>query len=193
MPDSPQPDPLREHYELIGSVAVAWNDVQRLIYLLFQHFSELPSAKAHAIYGAIGADRTQRRIVLALGRIVMAGHPDLINRLSAVLRALDRLAEERNAAIHTSWGIDLQTRTMAPANNMPVHSALKEDFVAQFRKLKDELRDHFFALHHIYVDHTDRHPELYSEDYTPQSIPTPTAPKPAPKPGMWVPPKPKIK
>ena len=167
MPDTKDPDPIAEHAELIGRVAIAWNDVQRLIYLLFEHFSELPSEKAQAVFGAIGVDRTQRRIVLALGRIAMADDPDLVKRLGKALHALDKMAEERNAAIHTSWGVDLHTRRMAPANNMPVHSALKEDFVAQFTKLRDQLWEHFFTLHNIYVDHTDRHPELYSEDSVP--------------------------
>jgi hypothetical protein len=96
------------HAELIGRVTLMWSDVHAQVGQLFEDFCA--SADARKQYRKIQSDRVQRQMLLSAGSVALQEHPDLCDQLEKTLAAIERLAADRNAAVHTYWAIDLPSR-----------------------------------------------------------------------------------
>ena len=91
------------NYEQIGKATVIWNDVEMLWYLIFLTLTDLPRNQADAVYHSIKVFAGQRDIVFALGRVVLAKHPDLETSLSEIYNQTGNCSGERNAIIHAKY------------------------------------------------------------------------------------------
>ena len=142
-------DFVTEHAALIGRVAIAWNDLNYMLSYLFQQFSTIPNDRARAIYFSLKSDATQRKVLMAVAKIALAPHPDILHSFKVCMGQIDALAGERNAAMHTSWVVAVSGDQFVPAREIPAHRALKPDFPAQFQSLRERLNDQYFALNQI--------------------------------------------
>jgi hypothetical protein len=128
-------DPLTEHAELIGRVAIAWNNVHRLIGQMFEAFTESEEAKKR--YWAMTSDRAQRTLALAAGAAAMRTIPDLKERLEREICAIDAMAGTRNTAIHTFWTVSSPDWKVRPHDVSP--RKVRDDFVEHFERTMGEL------------------------------------------------------
>jgi hypothetical protein len=146
---TPPNDIISEHAALIGRVAIAWNDLNHVLSFLFRLFSGMPEDKATAVYLTPKSDSTQRQLLKAVAQIALEPHPEIWQAFKKSLDSINALAGERNAAIHTSWAVQFPEPKFVPAASMPLHGALKPDFITQFEALRDKLSDEFFALNEV--------------------------------------------
>jgi hypothetical protein len=131
-------DLMTEHAQLIGSVVIAYNKVQWVIFVLFVALSGMPAEEARDIFFALKSDRLQRDITLAAGKTALAEHPALWERFETILENINELAGERNAAVDTMWAIDWQYWGVPSlyfpkvgfASEAIPHEKLKDDFPA---------------------------------------------------------------
>jgi hypothetical protein len=155
-------DQLDKHAELIGHVVVSWNEVHWFMYVLFATFSGMPEQQARDVFFSIRSDASQRELTLAAGKFALAGRPHLWARLQDVMSAIDKLAGERNAAVHTMWGLNLW-EALKSLPDTPIqmsvgplkgsrHGSLKGDFSKQFEELRDALKQHAIELGKIYQE-----------------------------------------
>jgi hypothetical protein len=142
-------DFVTEHAALIGRVAIAWNDLNHILSHLFQRFSGMSEEKARAVYFLPRSDSTQRQMLGAVAEIALASHPEILAGFKECMKQINALAAERNAAMHTSWAVAISGGHFVPAPQLPVHSALKPDFAAQFESLRARLNNQFFALNEV--------------------------------------------
>jgi hypothetical protein len=149
-------DLMNEHATLIGSVVIAYNKVQHLIFVLFVAFSGMPDEQASDVFFALKSDRSQRDIALAAGKTALAKHPTLWERFKTTIEKINDLAGERNAAVHTMWAIDWQYWGLAlyspkigVAPGAIPHKRLSDDFPAQCAELNRKLHEHFVELDRI--------------------------------------------
>ena len=143
-------DIVADHAELIGRVAIAWNDLNHMLSILFQMLSGLPADKARAIYFTPRSDTAQREILTAVGKAALeVAHPALWTSFKICMDGIGPLSGERNAAIHTSWVLVIPENKFAPSPAMPKHKALQTDFAQQFGALKERLGNKFFELNEI--------------------------------------------
>ncbi|MFZ2081576.1 MAG: hypothetical protein WAV38_33995 [Xanthobacteraceae bacterium] len=142
------------HAELIGRVTLMWNDVHMQVGQLFEDFCA--SAEARKRYWETQSDRTQRQLLLSVGSIALQEYPDLRERLEKTLAEIDRLARDRNAAVHSYWAIDLPGGKILPHRRVPPHKRLRPDFEAQFNELLQALSDHWISLFDLRIDYFDR-------------------------------------
>jgi hypothetical protein len=142
------------HAELIGRVTLMWNDVHAQAGQLFQDFCS--SAEARKRYSETQNDRIKRQLLLSVGSVALEKYPDLRERLEKTLTELDRLAGDRNLAVHTYWAIDLPTRKIIPHRGLPPHKRLRSDFEAQFSRLLETLSEHWLSLFDLRIDYFDR-------------------------------------
>jgi hypothetical protein len=138
-------DPIAAHAELIGRVAMAWNSVQYMIFLLFTRLSGLSPSKAEAIFFALKADAAQRDITSELAAVALKARPPLLARCNTILRDIGKRAGERNAATHTIWEVGA-AGAITPTQGVRVHTKLRADFTVQFRELESALRQHYADL-----------------------------------------------
>jgi hypothetical protein len=142
------------HAELIGRVTVVWNDVHRQVGQLFEDFCA--SAEARDQYWDIQNDSRQRRRLLSEGTFALQEYPDLYERLEKTLAAIDDLAQDRNATIHTYWAIDLPAGKILAHRQVPSHKSLRPDFEEQFNELLKKLSDQWRSLWNLRIDYSDR-------------------------------------
>jgi hypothetical protein len=142
------------HAELIGRVTLMWSDVHAQVAQLFEDFCA--SAEARKRYWKTQSDRIQRQLLLSVGSVALQEYPDLRERLERTLAEIDRLARDRNAAIHTYWAIDLPSGKILPHRRVPAHKRLRPDFESQFNELLQALSDHWISLFDLRIDYFDR-------------------------------------
>ncbi|MGO9686542.1 MAG: hypothetical protein ACLPTZ_28870 [Beijerinckiaceae bacterium] len=142
-------DFVTEHAALIGRVAIAWNDLNYILSYLFERFSVMPSDRAAAVYFSLKSDATQRELLMAVAKIALAPHPDILQSFKDCMGQINALAGERNAAMHTSWAVAVSGDRFVPAPQIPTHRALKPDFAAQFQSLRERLTDQYLALNEV--------------------------------------------
>jgi hypothetical protein len=105
---------------------------------------------------AVGPDRIQRQLLLSVGSVALEKYPDMRERLEKTITELDRLAGDRNAAIHTYWAIDLPTGKILAHRRISQHKRLRADFEVQFNQLLHALSDHWISLWDLRIDYFDR-------------------------------------
>jgi hypothetical protein len=142
------------HAELIGRVTLMWSDVHAKVGQLFEDFCA--SEEARKRYWETQSDRTQRQLLLSVGSVALQDYPDLRERLEKTLAEIDRLAKDRNAAIHTYWAIDLPAGKILPHRRVPSHKSLRADFEVQFNQLLEKLSDHWGSLFDLRMEYFDR-------------------------------------
>ena len=142
------------HAELIGRVTLMWNDVHAQASQLFQDFCA--SAEARKRYSETQNDRIKRQLLLSVGSVALEKYPDLCERLEKTLIELDRLAGDRNAAIHTYWAIDLPAGKILAHRRFPPHKRLRADFEQQFEGLLEKLSNLWLSLFDLRIDYFDR-------------------------------------
>ncbi len=149
MSDPSDPDPIlsgkiaayRAQAEIIGTVATTWNGAQESLFFVFVALMGMRKPDAEAIFFTLKADSAQRDITGALAKVVLAENTDLLKRVSDSIKAMDLLAGERNAAIHTMWRAALDEARIVPSPDTKHHGALKPDHRAQFLELTEKLAD----------------------------------------------------
>jgi hypothetical protein len=146
-------DIVSRHAELIGRVALQWSAVQQQIGQLFEQFSA--SDEERKRYWDTPSDLAQRRLVRTAGSIALREYPGLLARLEKTLDEIDRLAEDRNAAIHSYWAIDLPNGKILPHRRVPPHKSLRADFEVQFKQLLGKLTDIWIDLFDLGIDYLD--------------------------------------
>lgn len=146
------------HAELVGRVTLMWSDVHAQVGQLFEDFCS--SKKVRKRYWETQSDRTQRQLLLSVGSVALQEYPDLHERLEKTLAEIDRLASDRNAAIHTYWAVDLPTGKILPHRSLPPHKRLRADFEVQFKQLLEELSGHWLSLFDLRIDYFDRKPRV---------------------------------
>jgi hypothetical protein len=149
-------DPIAAHAELIGRVAIAWNDLHRVIGQLFEEFSDSEAAMQR--YWSVRSDATQRNLAFAAGMAALRLMPELRRRFETAMREIDTLAGDRNAALHTYWTRTFPDRKIGPHEQIPKHGRLREDFVAQFTELVEKLGRYQTALWNLHIDYFARKP-----------------------------------
>lgn len=88
---------------IIGAVTIAWNEACEAVFLLFWLLSGMQKDMAEAIFFSLRSDAAQRDVSRAVCTHTTA-IPDEWKQLALEgLQRLDRLAGNRNAAIHTMW------------------------------------------------------------------------------------------
>jgi hypothetical protein len=142
------------HAELIGRVTLMWSDVHAEVGQLFEDFCA--SAEARKRYWEIQSDHRQRQMLLSEGSFALQEYPDLYERLEKALAAIDHLAQDRNAAIHTYWAIDLPTGKILARRRFPPHKRLRADFEDQFEGLLEKLSNLWLTLFDLRIDYFDR-------------------------------------
>jgi len=142
------------HAELIGRVTLMWSDVHAQIGQLFEDFCASPEERKR--YWETPSDHTQRQMLLCEGSFALQEYPDLWGRLEKTLAAIDHLAGDRNAAVHTYWAIDLPAGRILPHRRLPPHRRLRPDFEVQFNELLNKLSDHWISLFDLRIDYFDR-------------------------------------
>ena len=152
--EKPGSELISRHAELIGRVTLMWSDVHRMIGQLFEDFSV--SEEARKRYWGMASDRTQRQLLLSVGSVAHREFPDLQERLEKTLVEIDRLAGDRNAAIHTYWAINLPEGKIHAHRRVPTHKRLRDDFEVQFKELLRTLSDHWLVLFDLRIDYFDR-------------------------------------
>jgi hypothetical protein len=140
--------------ELIGRVAVVWNDVHAQIGQLFEDFCA--SAEERKRYWEIQNDHAQRQRLRSEGTFALQEYPDLWERLEKTLIEIDHLAQDRNAAVHSYWAIDLPAGKILPHRQVPSHRRLRTDFEAQFNELLNKLSEQWRGLWNLRIDYFDR-------------------------------------
>jgi hypothetical protein len=128
-----------DHAALICRVTIKWNTVQMMVYLLFRQLCKLPSDQAQAIFFGLKADSAQRDITRDLAAVVLAPHKALADRTKTAISNLDRLAGERNAAVHTMWAVMSLEGDVTPVPGLRHHGKLEKDFTSQFQRLERDL------------------------------------------------------
>jgi hypothetical protein len=156
MSDDPRMDGgvVARHAALIGHVTLMWSDVHAQVGQLFEDFCA--SEEARKRYWETQSERTQRQRLLSVGSVALQDYPDLRERLETTLAEIDRLATDRNAAIHTYWAIDFPAGKILPHRRVPPHKSLRADFEVQFNELLEKLSDHWLSLFDLHIDYFDR-------------------------------------
>jgi hypothetical protein len=137
-----------EHAEMMGHVSLAWNDCHSEVLQIFHTLSNMDWKSAQAIFLSLRSDQAQRRMTRALMDSVLVTENDqpLLELGRSLLKQLDDLAGERNAATHTMWVTLMPDRKIIPHPRIEKHGKLEEDFQAQFSRLTTQLRELFRQL-----------------------------------------------
>jgi hypothetical protein len=139
-------DPVAAHAELLGRVTIAWNRLQYIFFLIFTALSGMPVGKAQAVYFTLKADTAQRDITAKVAAVALKSRPVLLERFTKIMKAVNDLAGQRNAATHTIWDIEETSGMVEPTPGAKHHGSLEEDFADQFRRLEASLGRHYSDL-----------------------------------------------
>lgn len=147
-------DDIDAHAALIGRVAIAWNDLHRVIGQLFEEFCDSDAGKQR--YWSTRSDAAQRNLAFAAGMAALRLIPELRQRFETAMREINDLAGDRNAALHTYWTRTSPDRKIGPHEQVLKHGRLREDFVPQFTELVEKLARHQRELWNLHIDYFDR-------------------------------------
>lgn len=133
--------PLMGHAMVIGMVTVAWNGAQENVFRLFHLLSGMPKPMAEAVFFSLKADSAQRDITRAVCEHTTELNEKYRQNAIDLIVKLDKLAGQRNAAVHTMWDDDAARRgSITPSTKHAAHHrSLKPDPTAQFQELTVEL------------------------------------------------------
>jgi hypothetical protein len=131
---------------LIGRMNISWNDVQTVVFHLFQQMSGMTWSAADAIFFSIRSDSAQRDVTAALAKVALEDKPVELERLITLLNTVGKRAAERNAAIHTAWIVDAGATDPRPYMRMNAPKALRPDVRKQFSELNENLGRDYLAL-----------------------------------------------
>jgi hypothetical protein len=138
---------LGENALLIGRVTMQWTTIQAAIAQLFRRLSGLDASRSEAIFFAVKSDSSQRDMTLALARIALNEHHELLRRLIKLFNLLGDLSGERNAVTHAMWAVKMPEGRVTPMPRRGQHRRLKiEDHRAQFDTLLRDLSQMFRDL-----------------------------------------------
>ena len=150
----------REHAAMLGRVTLVWNDCHYAVFLIFHVLSGMTWERSQAVFFSLKVDRAQRQATIALLKEVLSSDNDhgMFETGKNLLNKLDSLADERNLATHTMWGVMMPEREITPHPHMRHHSLLKKDFRAQFEGLTTWLAEltvdlfQFSDALHVHLD-----------------------------------------
>jgi hypothetical protein len=117
-----------------------------MVYRIFDVLSGMSTDQSKAVFFVLKADNNQRDIVQALAKVSLRPHPELLTQFTELMKQIDRVAGDRNAAIHTMWATHYPSRRVTPSPWAPRHGALADDYETQFTKLAENLRNIFREL-----------------------------------------------
>jgi len=103
---------------LIGRVVISWNEVHWAVYALFLELSGMDPDRAKDVFFSIRNDSSQRDMTLTAGKTALVAHPTVWESFRTTINALDKLAGERNAAIHTMWGFNYYNALLDPGGKL---------------------------------------------------------------------------
>ena len=116
----------------------------------------MPAQQARDVFLTLKSEFAQRNIALAAGKTALAKQPALSDQFQTTIKAINDLAGERNAAVHTMWGMEWvywgPAHYSAKIGLLPGatrHEKLKDDFPAQCAELRRKLQDHFMELKRV--------------------------------------------
>jgi hypothetical protein len=118
----------------IGDVVIAVNGTQEAVLALFETLSGLRDEAAQAVFKSIKSDSTQRLMTQELARVRLSRHPHLLQEAIRCLTECRKIAEKRNAAIHTAWEEEVETGNVRPSDQTVKHNPFVMD-----RKVEDNL------------------------------------------------------
>ena len=129
-------DLLNEHARIIGHLTIVWNTAQHTILQIFEAVSDLSPEAAQAVFFAVKSDSGQRDITMALCEAELPQNDsDLLPAISSGIKRLNKVAGDRNAAIHTMWdiGAAVNDGMMLPSRKIQHHhKRLSADAAQQF-------------------------------------------------------------
>jgi hypothetical protein len=138
---------------LLGRITIQWTTIQAAISRVFRRLSGLDAAKAEAVFFAVKSDTSQRDMTLALGRVVLDKHPELLERTIKLFNRLGDLSGERNAVTHAIWAVNLPEGRITPMPSRGQHRRLKIDnHRAQLDRLLRDLSEMFRDLVKLEAD-----------------------------------------
>lgn len=141
---------------LIGQVTIAWNGVQAMVHAFFLKFSGMPLDKANAVFFALKQDSAQRDITLAVCRTSLGEGASIWPRLKGCFNAIETLAGERNATIHTLWAIQMPAGVLIPHPTAIHHRKLQvANHRQQFKRLREEIGRRFDEMVTLFAEAGD--------------------------------------
>ena len=106
-------------------------------------------------------------MILALARVVLASHPELLESLEKIFDKIGRYSGERNAAAHTMWVVKLPEGVVMPYPSANYHRRLKvQDHKKQFERLLNNLGKVFREIIQLDADIAKAAAQLYSSRRT---------------------------
>lgn len=128
---------LEDLSERIGNVTISWNSCQEMLFMIFWRLTAMPHEAATGIFFTLKSDSTQRDITGALVKARLSDRPTLKKELLDNIEKLNKLAGERNAAIHTMWDNAGGLQNIVPSRMVTKHNGKleKEEFLIQFLRL----------------------------------------------------------
>lgn len=103
----------------IGQLALNWNSMHAIIFLLFQGLTGMPRSMAAAIYFAVKSDAAKRAMtraaavsILAISNVAELSEKDsvekgeMLARIKTALIKIDALRDARNGAVHGAILLD---------------------------------------------------------------------------------------
>jgi hypothetical protein len=166
-----QPQPADGNYDAdelaqaIGHVTVQFNGCQEMVFYVFWRLSDMPRACAEAVFMTLKSDSAQRDITLALAKARLATDGlSQYESLKTSLAKLNTLAGERNAAVHTMWGIHSDNRLDLESFVSNRHPKLSlKDCLGQFKKLRFELEIERHNLARVFTKLLEHAPSQRAE------------------------------
>ena len=133
----------RENAALIGSVTIEWNAAHGALLELYILNTSWDTEMAKAVFFNQRTDSSQRDLAATVCFFGLRPYPDLQNRCKALCDKFNKLASERNAAIHTIWATQFSDdgRLVPEQSILEYHhgSLKKDDIVKQFMDLARQL------------------------------------------------------
>jgi len=98
----------------IGKINIAWTGMQSTIFLAFWRLMGSDVGRAAPLFFAIKTDRAQRDMTAALAKSKLRSEPVLLERFTAAIGRIGKLAGRRNDFVHTMWTIDIANQLAEP-------------------------------------------------------------------------------
>lgn len=131
---------------LIGEVTVAYNSVQYMWLVLFGYYLLGDVSLARAMFGALRNDASQRDIILAAANVTLADNQKLLRHTQDLMKLTNKLAAERNAAVHTIWDQKVTSGEFVPVSTLKKHGRLEDTPVTQFARVRDDLKSLYYEI-----------------------------------------------
>jgi hypothetical protein len=143
--------PLAGLTQTLGEIAIAWNDLHFLLFVLFSRMNSNDLASCWALFFAVRGDRDRRDMVSALAEQVLQPWPTTKRHLLATIGAIGKLEQHRTAvvqalsAFHAQSGAASAQPPLAPADlarNVEAVLHAVTDMTRTLIRLSDELDDY---------------------------------------------------